>query len=117
MGMDCCRHLVAICCTNVLNSQDWKDWAGLNFYGCNDLGRNGYYDQEAHSQLMEWRCYWSRCVFATGAFYFEGVLAVSDPLWMTQLQVIYSHPNLVVRPSFPTLEIIMNTGVTSLELQ
>ena len=39
---------------------------------------------------------------------FEGVHSVNDPLWMTNYELIYSHPELMI-DWFPILE-IMNTG-------
>lgn len=52
-------------CLNVCarTPQDWKGLEKqLNFYMANDLGRNGYYDQEAHSRVdgRNGGCYWSR---------------------------------------------------------
>ena len=37
------------------------------------------------------------CVFAAGdVHHFEGVRSVNDPLWMTNYELIYSHPELMI---------------------
>ena len=43
----------------------------FNFYVANDLGRNGYYDQKPIAEL-------------------------NDPLWMTNYELVYSHPELMI---------------------
>ncbi len=65
----------------------------------NDLGRNGYYEQKPIAELM------GEVAEAVGpdAFlalgdthHFLGVQSVDDPLWMTNYELIYSHPELQV---------------------
>ena len=85
-------------CLNVC-AQTPQDWKGLekqlNFYMANDLGRNGYYDQKPIAELMGEMAdvIGPECVFAAGdVHHFEGVRSVNDPLWMTNYELIYSHP-------------------------
>lgn len=65
----------------------------------NDLGRNGYYEQKHMAELM------GRVAEAVGpdAFlalgdthHYLGIESVNDPLWMTNYELIYSHPELQV---------------------
>ena len=84
------------------------DWAKLeksvNFYVANDLGRNGYYDQKPIAELMGRMAetVGIECVAAPGdVHHFEGVRSTQDPLWMTNYELIYSHPELIL-DWFPT---------------
>lgn len=65
----------------------------------NDLGRNGFYEQKTIAGLM------GKTAEALGpdAFlalgdthHFLGVESVDDPLWMTNYEMVYSHPELQV---------------------
>ena len=70
-----------------------------NFYLANDLGRNGYYDQKPIAELMGEMAeeVGPECVIAAGDIHhFEGVASVDDPLWMTNYELIYSHPELMI---------------------
>ena len=70
-----------------------------NFYMANDLGRNGYYDQKPIAELMGVMAeeVGPECVIAAGdVHHFEGVASVNDPLWMTNYELIYSHPELMI---------------------
>lgn len=65
----------------------------------NDLGRNGYYDQKPIAELMGVMAetLGPECVIAAGdVHHFEGVASVDDPLWMTNYEQIYSHPELML---------------------
>ena len=69
----------------------------FNFYVANDLGRNGYYDQKPIAELMGTMGeeIGPEFVLATGdVHHFDGVRSVNDPLWMTNYELIYSHPEL-----------------------
>lgn len=85
-------------------SQNLKDeWKSLerplNFYLANDLGRNGYYDQKPIAALMGQMAETIdiECVLAAGdVHHFEGVRSVNDPLWMTNFELIYDHPELMI---------------------
>lgn len=71
----------------------------FNFYIANDLGRNGYYDQKPIAELMGTMGeeIGPEFVLATGDIHhFEGVRSVNDPLWMTNYELIYSHPELMI---------------------
>lgn len=77
----------------------------FNFYVANDLGRNGYYDQKPIAELMGTMAeeIGPEFVLATGDIHhFEGVRSVNDPLWMTNYELIYSHPELMI-DWFPVL--------------
>lgn len=77
----------------------------FNFYIANDLGRNGYYDQKPIAEQMGvmGEEIGPEFVVAPGdVHHFEGVRSVSDPLWMTNFELIYSHPELMI-DWFPTL--------------
>lgn len=78
----------------------------INFYVANDLGRNGYYDQKPIAELMGTMAENGadpEFVLATGdVHHFEGVRSVTDPLWMTNYELIYSHPELMI-DWFPVL--------------
>lgn len=71
----------------------------VNFYVANDLGRNGYYDQKPIAETMGRMAetVGIECVAAIGDIHhFEGVASVDDPLWMTNYELIYSHPELML---------------------
>ncbi len=77
----------------------------FNFYIANDLGRNGYYDQKPIAELMGEMGdeIGPEFVVATGdVHHFDGVRSVNDPLWMTNYELIYSHPELMI-DWFPVL--------------
>ena len=80
-----------------------KDWKQLKAPVClmvaNDLGRNGYYDQKPIAELMGVMAeeIGPDAVLALGdVHHFEGVQSVNDPLWMTNYESIYSHPELMI---------------------
>lgn len=80
--------------------ESWKTLEKpLNFYLANDLGRNGYYHQKPIAELMGNMAenVDIECVIAAGdVHHFEGVRSVNDPLWMTNYELIYSHPELMI---------------------
>ena len=112
--MNTLKRLTFLClllCTAALAAvaQDAASWAKLeksvNFYIANDLGRNGYYDQNPIAELMGRMAetVGIECVVAAGdVHHFEGVRSTSDPLWMTNYELIYSHPELML-PWHPIL--------------
>lgn len=88
-------------------AQTPAEWSKLekkvNFYVANDLGRNGYYDQKPIAELMGRMAetVGIECVVAAGdVHHFEGVRSTQDPLWMTNYELIYSHPELML-PWYP----------------
>ena len=74
-------------------------FAEYNFIVANDLGRNGYYDQVPIAQQMGLytEALDIEFVAAVGdVHHFGGVASVTDPLWQTNYEWIYSHPGLMV---------------------
>ncbi len=111
--MNAMKKLFAAClllCTAAFSfAQTPAEWAKLekdvNFYVANDLGRNGYYDQKPIAELMGTMAetVGIECVVAAGdVHHFEGVRSTQDPLWMTNYELIYSHPELML-PWYPIL--------------
>lgn len=88
------------------NETAWKALEKpLNFYLANDLGRNGYYDQKPIAELMGKMAEVIDIEFVVAPgdiHHFEGIRSVNDPLWMTNYELIYSHPDLML-PWFPVL--------------
>lgn len=69
------------------------------FYVANDLGRNGYYEQKPIAELMGEMAEEVGPDFIAAAgdtHHFDGVASVNDPLWMTNYELIYSHPELMI---------------------
>lgn len=85
---------------------DYSQYAGkLNFFVCNDMGRNGYYDQKPIAELMGQMAenIGIECVVAAGDIHhFWGVESTQDPLWRTNYEDIYTHPELML-PWYPIL--------------
>lgn len=76
-----------------------KDLEGTNIIIANDLGRNGYYEQKPIAEQMG---IWAEkadveFVAAIGdVHHFDGVASVHDPLWQTNYEWIYKHPELLI---------------------
>lgn len=71
----------------------------FNFIVANDLGRNGYYDQKTIAERMGELAENTDIEFVAAAgdvHHFEGVASVNDPLWSTNYELIYSHPELMI---------------------
>ena len=101
--------LLLLVCTLSVQAQTPADWEqlplDLNFYMVNDMGRNGYYDQKPIAELMGQMAdaISPECVFAIGdVHHFWGVESTQDPLWTTNYELIYSHPDLML-PWYPVL--------------
>ncbi len=79
---------------------EWEQMkADVTLYMANDLGRNGYYDQKPIAELMGWMAGTvdPDCVLAVGDIHhFNGVASTADPLWTTNYERIYSHPDLML---------------------
>lgn len=76
-----------------------------NFMIANDLGRNGYYDQKPIANAMgEWaeKADIDFVAAAGDIHHFNGVASTADPLWMTNYELIYSDPALML-DWFPVL--------------
>ncbi len=77
----------------------------LNFFVIADSGRNGYFEQQPVADLMGemTKCVEPEFVVSAGdTHHFMGIESVNDPLWMTNFELIYDHPELMV-PFFPVL--------------
>lgn len=77
--------------------------AQTNFIVANDLGRNGYYHQKPIAELMGRVAEEKGIEFVAAVgdvHHFEGVESTSDPLWMTNYELVYSHPELML-PWYP----------------
>ena len=71
----------------------------INLLVVSDLGRNGYYDQKKVAATMGEVAdnIGPDAILALGdTHHYEGVQSVSDPLWMTNYELIYTHPELMV---------------------
>ena len=78
---------------------------GFCFLIANDLGRNGYYDQQPIADMMGEvaAIVHPEFVAALGdVHHFMGVQSVNDPLWTTNFERVYSHPELMI-PWYPVL--------------
>ena len=79
---------------------DWERLKGdVTMYMANDLGRNGYYDQKPIAELMGrmGETLSPKCVIAAGdVHHFNGIRSTDDPLWTTNYENIYSHPELMI---------------------
>lgn len=80
---------------------DYKAFKGkLTFFVCNDNGRNGYYDHRTIATTMGRMAEEGakpEFVMALGdVHHFNGVQSVNDPLWMTNFETVYSHPELML---------------------
>ena len=80
--------------------EQWKSLKGdINLFIANDFGRNGYYEQKPIAELMGkmGEEIGPEAVIAAGdVHHFEGVISTQDPLWMTNYELIYSHPELMI---------------------
>lgn len=77
----------------------------IRLFVANDLGRNGYYEQKPIAELMGRMAEQDdvEAVLALGdTHHYMGVESVTDPLWITNFELIYSHPELQV-PWHPIL--------------
>lgn len=70
-----------------------------SFLLVSDLGRNGYYKQKPIAELMGNLAakVEIECVVAAGdTHHFNGIASIDDPLWMTNYELIYAHPELMI---------------------
>lgn len=70
-----------------------------NFIVVNDLGRNGYYKQKPIAETLGEYAGEADIEFIAAlgdVHHFDGVASVSDPLWMTNFESIYKHPELMI---------------------
>lgn len=92
--------LLLIACRATAQVADYSVFEDkFNFYLANDLGRNGYYDQKPIAELMGVMAEEVGPEFVVAAgdvHHYEGVRSVNDPLWMTNFELIYAHPELMI---------------------
>ncbi len=77
----------------------------FTFMIASDLGRNGYYDQKPVAEMMGQVAEISGVEFIAAlgdTHHFWGVRSVHDPLWQTNFEWIYKHPELMI-PWHPVL--------------
>ncbi|WP_459922581.1 metallophosphoesterase [Desulfatiferula olefinivorans] len=77
----------------------------LTYMIVSDLGRNGYYDQKPVAEMMGQVAALTDPEFIAAlgdVHHFMGVRSIHDPLWMTNFETIYSHPELMI-PWYPVL--------------
>lgn len=70
----------------------------FNFIIATDLGRNGYYDQKPIANKMGEVAENIDIEFIISSgdtHHYEGVRSVTDPLWMTNYELVYTHPELL----------------------
>ena len=80
-------------------------FAQIELFVANDVGRNGHYEQKPFAELMGRMAeeHDVEAILALGdTHHYMGVQSVNDPLWMTNFELIYSHPELQV-PWYPVL--------------
>ncbi|MEE1206774.1 MAG: metallophosphoesterase [Muribaculaceae bacterium] len=94
---------VLSCCYSFSLAQSPSEWhklkAPVNIFVANDLGRNGYYDQRPIADLMGRMAeeIGPDAVIALGdVHHFNGVASTSDPLWLSNFENIYTHPELMI---------------------
>ena len=71
----------------------------INLFVANDTGRNGYYKQKAIADKMGEMAdvIGPEAVIAIGDIHhYLGIESVDDPLWMTNYELIYTHPELMI---------------------
>jgi len=77
----------------------------FTFIISNDNGKNGYYDQKVIAEAMgeTVNIVDAKFMAALGdVHHYLGVGSVNDPLWLTNYEWVYSHPELLI-PWFPIL--------------
>ncbi len=94
---------IAILAGLFVNAQNRAEWNSLQddltLLVANDLGRNGYYDQRPIAATMGEmaEAIEPEAVLALGdVFHYEGVRSIMDPLWMSNFENIYQHPELMI---------------------
>lgn len=86
--------------THAQTPEKWKALKGdIQFFIANDLGRNGYYEQKPIAELMGTMAetIGPKVIVAAGdVHHFNGVASTNDPLWLTNYELIYAHPELMI---------------------
>lgn len=79
--------------------EDYVHEGDVTLFVANDLGRNGYYQQKTIAELMGEMAekHSPEAILALGDIHhFDGVASISDPLWLTNYERVYSHPELMI---------------------
>ena len=82
-----------------MSAQNEISKGDINLIVASDLGRNGYYDQKTVASTMGRIAdeVGPEAVLSLGdTHHYGGVQSVSDPLWMTNYELIYTHPELMI---------------------
>ncbi|MDU1892544.1 MAG: metallophosphoesterase [Dysgonomonas sp.] len=90
---------VSVACAQdkIIDQKELED--RFNFIIATDLGRNGHYDQKPIAEKMGEVAenIGIEFVITSGdTHHYEGIQSISDPLWMTNFELVYSHPELLV---------------------
>lgn len=92
--------LLAISPAMAQTPAEWEKMKGdINLFMANDLGRNGYYKQKPIAELMGEMAgeIGPESIIAAGdVHHFNGVASVDDPLWTSNFENIYTHPELMM---------------------
>lgn len=94
-----CLSISLFAQTNQQNSFEGLGEEDKNILIANDLGRNGYYLQKPIAEQMGKLAENIDIEFIAALgdiHHFDGVASVSDPLWMTNYELIYAHPELMI---------------------
>lgn len=86
-------------CETKKSDESKLGFTDYNFIVANDLGRNGFYDQKKIAASMGQFAHHHDIEFVAAAgdiHHFNGVASVNDPLWMTNYELIYDHPELML---------------------
>jgi len=86
-------------CESKKSDESKLGFTDYNFIVANDLGRNGFYDQKTIAASMGQFAEKHDIDFVAAAgdvHHFNGVASVNDPLWMTNYELIYDHPELML---------------------
>ncbi len=71
----------------------------FNFYLISDSGRNGYYEQKSVAKVMGDMTKDIEPEFVVTAgdtHHYNGVRSINDPIWYSNFEAIYTHPELLV---------------------
>ncbi len=94
--------LLGGCTATVKEGEKFSDLPedeSFNFILVNDAGRNGWYDQKPIAAEMGALAERADIEFVASAgdtFHYIGVESTTDPLWMTNYELIYDHPELQI---------------------
>ncbi len=113
-----CQHYTRVEEKSSKNSQELTEVTSTNsptylslpdehftFIIANDLGKNGYKDQKIIAELMGETAAHTDAAFVAAlgdVHHFMGIQSVNDPLWETNFEWIYKHPELMI-PWYPVL--------------